>query len=165
MTGIQTAQDLRDRCFVDGDGCWHWRGAMSRDDSPAVWIPVLGCAGSLSMLTGLLKTGKRTGKNDCWYPTCPTPNCANPAHRKLMTRSAMMKIVRAISDPLHRAKVTRGKRAASKVMNMGKADEIRASDEMGTELSKRLGVSVSIVSRVRRGEAWRQSTYSAFSQL
>ena len=155
MTGIRTIEDLKDRCTVDEDtGCWEWAGALTATNRPSMWIPAIGRVGSVGTLLSMIKTGSRPPKGKCWVPTCLNTLCVSEAHRKLGTFSELQKVTRPKLTALHKARIAQGRRKASKVTSPEAAEDIRTSEETLAVLSLRHGMSPSMVSKIRRQEAW-----------
>lgn len=153
--GITTTQDLRDRCWVDEDtGCWHWRGGRSMG-RPNMWFVPLGRTASLSQVIGHLKTGKPLRKGLLCYATCTTPNCANPEHRKVGTRQGQASVLvaqgRLAKSPQVRALMSRRRR--TRVLTDEAVAQIRASTKSCKDEAAERGVSISLVSLIRRNKA------------
>jgi hypothetical protein len=150
--GINSIDDLMGRCRVDDlTGCWLWGQSFCGAGYPAIWFPPLARRVTLGTAIGFLKTGQKAKPGVFWFCTCTTPNCANPDHRKAGTRAQQMKAHKQVRTPLQRARIARGKRAASAIPD-SVVREIRASQEPLKAIAKRLGVSMAYCSRVRRGE-------------
>lgn len=93
--GVRTLSDLRSRCVIDDEtGCWMWRGAMSADRTPRVWMPLLRDAEGITT-TGaraawLLSGRKLPEGHVVWrrIGTCGN-ECINPLHGVCGTRQQM----------------------------------------------------------------------------
>jgi hypothetical protein len=90
--------------------------------------------------------------------TCGNVKCVNPDHMKLATKSEV--VAKVARNPVTQARrflagvnATRDKLGK---LDMEKARYIRASDRTLEVLARELGVSISLVSRVRRGTSWRE---------
>lgn len=81
--------------------------------------------------------------------------CVEPTHLVARTKAQAGK-----GHPVKlatRIKIAETQRRRSK-LDLATVQEIRAGDRPGTEVAADLQVSVSIVSRIRRGDAWREYT-------
>ena len=95
--GIQTLEDLRQRSvMVPGCDCWHrpatLKGRKDRREDPSVWIPALQSALAQGAAVYFLQHGQRLRKGLAYVRTCDTWGCANPEHRKTMTRAALARM-------------------------------------------------------------------------
>lgn len=88
--------------------------------------------------------------------TCGHPGCLNPAHLKVTSKSEVAKISNArYSVKLKRSATSaRSNRARFGKITMSIAREIRESQKLGKQLAKELGVSNSLISKVRQGKSW-----------
>jgi hypothetical protein len=153
LGGIRTIDDIKDRCKVDDiTGCWIWAGAM-KNTAPRVWLPGIGAASMPMALQVVLHGTKPTAKR-MLIPTCGRVDCANPAHRKWGSKAQMFRGLMAEMAPEHRARMTLGKRSASKVCTPQIAADVCASTEPAQQIADRLGVHVTHVYRIKRGDAW-----------
>lgn len=153
--GISTIQGLKERCWVDEDtGCWHWRGAVSHGRA-SMWFTPQGRITTLSQVIGHLKTGKPLRKGLLCYATCTTPNCANPEHRKVGTRQGQASVLvaqgRLAKSPQVRALMSRRRRTP--VLTDEAVAQIRASTKSCKDEAAERGVSISLVSLIRRNKA------------
>jgi hypothetical protein len=153
-TGIHTAEDLRQRCWVDPQtGCWIWRFARdSRNDAPILRIPAIGRCGSLGAFTSLLRTGKLPRPGRPWHPTCATPHCANPDHRKEGTRKSQMLRAAHRHTADSRLKMSIKSRGRGRLSEQERA-EILGSSMSIKEIATRYGVSEPYASELRSGRA------------
>lgn len=114
--GIQSFDDIRDRCVVDDiTGHWHWKGAFTvnkKGSYPTTWIPALQRTGSISRAIQAIR-GKPLESGQIWFRTCSAPDCANPKHYTVGTFSDMARNSRPRNSSLHNAKISRAKRAES----------------------------------------------------
>lgn len=152
--GIRDLEDLRQRSRIDDEtGCWVVQAGRSRG-RVCLWLAVAQCSLPLTTAMSWLMTGKGPTDGKLWIPTCGNKACGNPAHRKLGSRGQLAKLVRPRLEPAQRAKIQRSHLRRSPHYSPERHAEILASSETGRELAKRLGMSPSTVSRVRRGETW-----------
>lgn len=164
QVGIRTAEDLRERCWVDEDtGCWLWRLARdSRNNQPILRIPAIGRCGSLGAFTSLLRTGKLPRPGRPWHPTCSTPHCANPDHRKEGTRKSQMLRVG------HRHTAEARLKMSVKARGYGRLTEEDRAEILGCalslkEIADKYGISESYASELRSGRARRRCPLPASS--
>jgi len=156
MNGVRTIEDLRLRCVVDEiTGCWLWRGAFTQGVG-AVWLPELGKTRTIRSAAMFL-SGKPIKKGHRIYLKCIHSDCCNPAHCNPMTPAAFGK-AQAASDrlkgnPTRLATCIRLGRKNSR-LTPELAQEIRESSETGLAIAARLGVSRSVVSKIRTNKAW-----------
>jgi hypothetical protein len=161
-------QWITERCVEDGD-CLRWRLSIDTHRHPRY---------TFKMDTGRRITkGVRRVVYEAFFgflpprklvtTSCGCADCLNPEHLTLTTRSKVisetwkhqatrLKKVRAVQQT---SRSIRGK------LDMDKARYIRASDKTGYELAKELGVSHTVISRVRNGTAWLEAEASPFAGL
>lgn len=159
--GIRTLQDLLGRCRLDEEtGCMIIE-ACRRKGTYTVWLPELGIPVALPKALKHL-IGKPLQPGQRWVPRCGHTGCCNPAHRFVGTRADLMRILRPTLDPLHRARIAEAHRAREgSLYSPELRDEIIASDESLQQIAARTGLHATHVSRIRRGEAWRQAAPAA----
>lgn len=159
--GIHTLDDLLQRCVVDDEtGCQVF-DAPKRKGSVILWLPAIGRPVTLAKALAIL-LGKELKPGQRWVPTCGDTACANPEHRFIGTRSDLMRILRPKLEPLHRARIANGHRRREGCRYSPELRaEIMASEETCTAIAARLGLHNSIISKIRRGEAWRDGAPTA----
>ena len=161
--GIHTLADLLGRCRRDDEtGCMVLSSPKNRG-THYVWLPVLSRPVALPTVLAILM-GKELVEGQKLVPRCGNTSCCEPSHRFVGTRSDLMRILRPQLEPIHRAKIAIGHRSRSRYCPELCA-EIMSSEESGAAIARRIGMHVSHVCRIRRGEAWRDSapTASVFS--
>jgi hypothetical protein len=145
------------RCEEDGD-CLLWTGAVSSCGAPVMtFTNDLGKKPTLQMRRKVweARTGKKIPKGRYVTYTCNNPKCLE--HLELTTRAEITS--RYWTRPDSRARLTA---AATRVgrtrakASMEVAREIRASSETLEVLAARYGISISLVSLIRRGERWKE---------
>lgn len=150
--GVRTIADLKDRCVVDEiTGCWIWRAARDSNGVPSLQYPPLGRVVSLGVAIGHLRTGEPSPPGVVWHRTCETRQCANPDHREAGTRSTQMLAAVIKRSPQTRAKITAGKRRASKLSEADVA-EIRGSDMKLAEIMERYSITRGYACELRSGK-------------
>lgn len=164
--GVRSFDDLRQRSRIDSEtGCWIVVG-YRKDGSTSIWLPAAGKALTLTAAIAWLQTGQAAPPGRMWVATCGRTDCGNPEHRKLGDRSLLMRVTRPQLDPLHRARIQQAHLKRSPHYSPAVRAEILASQESGKAIAARLGIDPSVVSKVRRGEAWATAApaSSVFSQ-
>ncbi|WP_418122271.1 hypothetical protein [Variovorax sp. 160MFSha2.1] len=145
----ELVQRLHHRCREDGD-CLIWTGRRS-----AGGVPRLGDA-SLRRLVYIDAKGPIQDRFMVTY-TCGNSLCINPEHLKATTKSAVLKRTYETTDLALRRSITSTREARKKAkLSLEAAREIRASNETIKELGARYGVHPTLISFVRRGEAWKE---------
>jgi len=150
-----TLEAIKARCDEVGD-CWIWRDATTGEG-----YPIFKPAGSkkcelvrryvFALAGGRLKARvpvvAKCGERKCVNPACARESTtAKIAHEagKRGSHSALAK----------RAKIASIKRKTGK-LDMQKVAEIMGSGETTRVLGARYGVDQSLISRIKRGEAWK----------
>ncbi len=151
--GIRTIDDIKGRCRIsDETGCWLWAGCMLRG-TPRVWLPGVGPQ-SLGYALQWVLHGTKPSAERMLVPKCGNPACANPWHRRWGTRSEMYSLIRPKLPADHRARIGAGKRRASPIYSPELHLEIMTTDEPLKDMASRLGVHITHLYRIRRGQAW-----------
>ena len=93
------------------------------------------------------------------YPVtvCREFGCIHPGHLRQCTHRQMGLLAAQegkFSAPSRRAAITAARRANAPKLTLALAREIRASTEPGPALAARYGIHRSLVTRIKRGEAW-----------
>lgn len=154
-----TIESLKARTIEEGD-CWLWQGYKA-NGTPQVSHPRPGFKSKMYSVRRLMRdlvTGKQTP--DGHYVTrCDNPDCVNPEHvlfrsdeqhmQRIGRGSAMGNITKSMK--LRKFRISIGHTKLSEQI----AQEIRLSNETCAALGQRYGVDKSLVSKVRRGTAWR----------
>ncbi len=115
-------------------GCWLWTGYVERYGAfrglkahRAAWM----------LYKGDIPQGKRV------LHRCDVPSCVNPEHLFLGT----------LRDN-SRDSILKGRNPRAK-LDLRQVHEIRLSSDTTRELSKRYGVCISRINRIRRNKAWK----------
>jgi hypothetical protein len=155
-----TINSLKSRTVEEGD-CWIWQGYKA-NGTPQVSHPRPGFSSKMYSVRRLMRdlvTGKPTP--DGHYVTrCNDAACVNPEHVLFRPDDQHMKrIGRTVSTS---ANITRSMKLRKYRIRIGHAklseqiaQEIRLSNESCATLGERYGVDKSLISKVRRGTAWR----------
>ena len=145
-----TIEKILARCDEDAD-CMLWRGCQGRTNQPKTGN------GSVRRIAWRLVHGK-IPKGRLVTVTCGHSMCLNPEHLALTTKSAVIR--KNLSRPAVRLRVIVSSRLAVRAalgkITMEIARAIRASDRLGRDWARELGVSESLVSLVRRGKTWKE---------
>lgn len=156
-----TPEDVKQRCHVDADtGCWHWRGALSDGKWPRIYAPNLSKPGEpMEAQTGRravwqLATGKAIPEGFRVFGICRSGDCLNPKH--MVCGSTAEWGQHKSKTGIHKTMTHRiGSRKTGKARSVLTEEtyaEVVSSTEPGTQIAKRLGVSMQTVSKARRGQ-------------
>lgn len=94
------------------------------------------------------------------YHTCGNGMCFNRAHIKVGTRAEMVAHHKSIGTYAVTSAKAASRLAARRTwtkVNMQIVREIRSSDEKGTELAKRFGLTTQHISQIKRHKVWRET--------
>lgn len=164
---VTSLKDIKARCVEVGD-CWEWTGARSNKRSPLCAIPTQlpKQPGTRPTRVGVAVLAweafhKKPVGSMVVYRTCFNHDCVNPAHLKCGTRTQMSedlaKAGRCKRKPAAIAAITKAKRATASKLTIQQVREIRGSTETVRSIAEKYGVNQSLISRIRRGHAWRES--------
>lgn len=160
--GIRTIDDLRLRT-IDGDGgCWLWKGALSSSGQPSLWLHG-GHKFSAGGAIKFLLTGHKPTRGLVWAPKCRNPLCMNPAHRIEMTVLEHRRWSRSDRTLAQRIVYATLKQRASRI-DWDVVHAIRASNQTHEQLAEKHGLSISMISKIRRGKCWRDPMKMALDQ-
>ena len=141
---------------VDDGGCLRWIGAAG-NGHPSMRVDgrqVLARRVIVEMDSGPIARGKIVR---C---VCETPLCVARDHLIVTTYRAVAKDCGEkglMSGLVRSARIAAAKRASKQAkLDAQAVIEIRASTATGAALARRYGVSISCVSRIRRGSVWRE---------
>lgn len=151
---LWTAEALLART-VDDAGCRVWQGRTHTQNG----VPLVDHDAKPWTVRRLLLTllGRRIEPTDLVRCTCETPGCIEPEHLRVVPRQRHMAEVAAMgarNELLRRQRIAATVRQRYAVLTTEQAQMVRESRESSAELARRLGVNKSMVSRIRRGEAW-----------
>lgn len=165
LGGIRTAEDLRQRSYVDPDtGCWHWRMAKN-EGFPVVHFQTPDTGASVKMrgrrAALYLERGRDLPKGHVAYAKtcCESKDCVNPAHSRSGNRKAHGEYVRASGM----VKGLPGKIAAAQARWMGRRKltaemvyEIRQGGMTDAAFAKKFNVSQFAVWSARIGRSHKE---------
>lgn len=129
----------------EGD-CLVWTGAAAAGGQPQIRVD--GCTQYVLRVVWQLTRGRRAPSS--WYvqTTCGTPGCWHPDHLTKRPRSIAMR--GKPKSLMHRLHLSQAARRRSSLSDEAVAD-IRASNEPGSVLDARHGLSQGHSSQIRRG--------------
>lgn len=169
-----TLDDIKARCYINDEGCWEWRGALTEGRWPRVHAPDHTKEGSpKTTQTGRravwhLATGKPIPKGWRVYGTCDCDTCLNFDHMACGTTAKVGQ---------HSVKTGRFKNSAARIaanrrtgrlralLTPEQIQEIQASSEFNKTLAARLGVSHQTISRAKQGRMRSFQTAHPFAGL
>jgi hypothetical protein len=143
-----TLKQIHDRCEEVGE-CLLWKQSCTPSGYPRVANGYAHIK-AWEAVHGPVPPGLKV-RRDCEETRC----CAVP-HMRLITRSQQNKLAAkrgAWKGPARIAAITLAMRARGK-LDPKKVQEILTSDETGAELAVRMNVSRSLISKVRKRQAW-----------
>ena len=145
-----TIQKILARCSEDAD-CMLWRGCRGKTNQPKTGN------GSVRRIAWRLVYGD-IPKKRLVTVTCENSMCLNPDHLALTTKSQVVRKTLSRLDVRLRKTVSsrRSTRASLGKITMEVARAIRASDRLGRDWARELGVSESLVSKVRHNKTWKE---------
>lgn len=142
-----TLEWLEARVRADDDGCWIWTGYTTKHGQPQARLNY-----QLVLVRRVVweMTHDKELKSTMWVAAkCNKPGCCHPDCMVARTRSQALK-GRGMTL-LRRAAIATAKRRNSDIPDEVVA-EVRASDEQARQMARRLGLTESYVSLVRRGK-------------
>lgn len=157
---------IKGRCRIDEEtGCWLWSGAMSTDAGggrvPIVWHE--GRASSALRVVYAL-SGRTVRKGEIVWRACRHDHCLNPAHLLSGTRKQWGAWRKANGFAAIRPEAWAASMLAKRKdgeLDSDTVSMIRSSPETGAELARRLNVSKTAISRVRRWQTWAETVPQA----
>lgn len=128
----------RQRYVIDENGCWVWQGAMNKNGYGLCQSSLLGRVIAAHRVYWERRHGPAPDGLDLDH-LCRNRACVNPDHLEPVT---------------HRENVRRGARCR---LTLAQARKIKLSTEPLKIVAERFGVSMSMVSQIRRGIVWRDA--------
>lgn len=156
---------LYSHCTHEGD-CWLWQGYCTGAGTPyghlhgkhiAVRRAVLLLQGHPPL------TGQQIASTHCGEGLC-----VNPAHIRVTTRKALLNQLRrsgAINDLRRVQSIAASKRLVAPRLTIEQARALRADPRSALQIERDTGISHTLVSKVRRGEMWREIVASPWAGL
>ena len=165
--GIRTVEDVRQRCFIDADGCWIWRGCKS-DGTPTAkiagkywkvrrWV----CIQDRAKAGKPMPAGRWSAACGCAKRQCVSPRCAMPLEPKAF--AAWLRDVGYLNTPAHKAACAEAMRKAAPKLDARKAVECATrilAGEPSASVAASLGICESYAYRVASGRSWAPYTRS-----
>lgn len=129
-------------------GCWLWTASYNRVGYGAIKVAggmTVAHRASWEAHNGSVPSGLLV------LHRCDNRACCNPGHLFLGTQQDNM------DDMRHkgRSPARQGERNGRAKLTAVQVDEIRLASGSNTEIARRYGVAHQMISRIRRGEAWR----------
>lgn len=148
---------VNERCEEDGD-CLIWKLRVSGTNQPVYCFRVDGkhYGRHVRRLVWTASGGRELRPKEVVTPSCGNSKCLNPEHLGVSTKAKILR--KSMDRPDVRAaySATGAKRMRPEAkLTMEKAAQIRASDKKPKELAEEFGVCTAMVSKIRRGVAWR----------
>lgn len=136
------------------DECWEWQGHLNMNGYGHIGVSYGKMRGahraSYEIHNGAIPKGKIVRHQ------CDNPRCVNPSHLTLGTQKD--NVADMISRGRGNWRSLKGEKSPTAVLTAEQAREIKFSDEMGTALAARFGISQSTISAIRRGRLWKHLT-------
>lgn len=150
-----TIDDIRARCTDLGD-CWLWQGGKSSTGHPMLY-------GELRRVLVRRYVWQLLGHELPAKPlvlkaTCGEVLCCNPKHLAVWTRSQLVAEAYASSrntDAEYGARFAARVKQGTKI-DMQKARAIRADQRTSDAVAAEMGISASMVRKIRSGQCWRE---------
>lgn len=145
------------------DECWLWSGNKNGTDG----YGRIGVQGSyyLSTHVSLSLAGYMRGEAECAMHSCDNPPCCNPSHLTWATlaQNNHDRMIKGRNNSARgelngirkKPETVRGSRNGRAKLTEKQISDIRNSGERQIDCAVRYGVSQSLVSLIRRNEAWR----------
>lgn len=152
---MKDVEEIRQRCFMQ-DGHWLWRGGSRPDGRPSIHAPDYTLGGMRTQCGTRAVwhciTGKAIAKGYRVFGTCEHKQCINPAHLICVTSTKFGSLQAAkgvLKGNTARILANRAIGRARTKLTPDLVFEIQTSEETGLELAARLGISKSVISKVR----------------
>jgi hypothetical protein len=163
MTSMFLQSKLAAGVVVEDVDCLRWAGACVANGHPVTGRSTLVRRLVWAELNGPIPPGKIIR---C---TCETPKCVAPEHLELTTYKKLSTELGALgvmSGPVRSARIAAVKRAGKQAkVSQDDVRAIRESDEPGTVLAARHGISESTVSKYRLHHCRKEFSANPWSQL
>lgn len=153
---VHSIETLHARCDEVGD-CWEWTGCYSKTGHPCTRHD-----GKMVLVRRLMAqlAGKPITPSIKVIPCCENGRCINPDHIVVRTHRQVMKRQGAmgkLSEPSRLAKIAATKRAGPQAkLTWEKVQAIRARETTHSEEARLHGVSIGVISAIRRHLRWKE---------
>lgn len=168
LGGIASLEDLRCRCVVDKDDCWHFRLADGRAPKAgrvmSTWVYGVGHM-TVTRAAWLFAGKLKPSSSKTIARVCESKACCNPEHLRCWTRQQLMDHQKRIGRTKSAAKTAacRAQGAAQSVITPELRQWLMQSTQCGTDAAHGLGVSQGRANVIRQQERQRLSGSSVFS--
>ena len=153
------------RHIVEEGDCWNWTGALQGCGC----VPTMNYqrkVGSVRRFVLLAQGKAPVGKMLATY-TCGNTLCVNPEHTAWVTRKTIQqrnaKDLGYMTSPVRMKRISDKARQRSK-LDLNRALAVRHADGTQRDIAARFGISQATVSKIKRGETWRDYT-NPFARL
>jgi len=152
---------IMQRHSLDGD-CWEWKSFFTHGRPVLHFQSTTGkhtCAPT-RMLVAIL-WGKHVAPNHKCVPVCGNSKCVNPDHIRVIPLREHLRRASKVAhsegnEILRAAKIAEVRRAKHAKLTWDQVNAIRESDQPYRTLSAEYGVSMALIGRIKRNEAWVQ---------
>jgi len=159
---VHTVESLLARTVEVGD-CLEWTGYY-QNGTPYVCVGHKTMVSVRKVLAGMLDLG---GRNSVyWSVTCANPRCVNPEHIIGRNRGQHMahmakNVDHAGARRVAKLQASARARGVTKVGGEAEAEAIRLDPRSCAAVAQEYGISKSLVSKIKRGDAWRPVSAAA----
>lgn len=87
--GISKLSDVRDRCYIDDNGCWIWKGSVYAGTARA-WYPAFRAVLPLAGILYHMRFGERVPPGTVYHATCGNRMCMK--HREVVSKSTASRL-------------------------------------------------------------------------
>lgn len=159
---MRTLEEIKGRCYITEDGHWLWRGSLRKDGRPNIYAPDYTRAnGELRTQAGLRAVWhcvnmKPVPKGYRVFGKCDEKSCCNPAHIKCVRVAdygAQQRRTGTLKGKVTRILANRAINRKRALLTPEQVAYAQASLKTGVALAEELGVSVTTLSRYRRGQS------------
>lgn len=153
---VHTVESLLANTYEEGD-CLIWKGAVHYNGNPDVYVKGKGVLNVRRVILEL--QGKYRKERNYVGTSCNSQLCIHPDHIRARNQKEHSTYMahRLNNGPLNLARIAKVKasrRANAPKLDREKAAQIRESIGTCQEIADQFGVNKSMVSRIRRGQAW-----------
>lgn len=142
--------------------CWEWQ-SFTRNGRPVLHYKTT-TGKNTSAPTRLLVAklwDKKVPTGFKCVTRCDNPLCVNPEHIKIISQRDHLKRASKVShargnEQVRIAKIAETRRAHHAKLDWEKVSAIRESDLSHRKLGQQYGVSLTVIGRIKRNEAWRE---------
>jgi hypothetical protein len=142
-TGMNIARPFSD-CYIPepNSGCWLWIGATDRDGYGVTFPNIPAHRESYERHISEIPEGMHV------LHKCDTRSCVNPTHFFLGTNAENM------ADKVKKGRQARGSKNGASRLTEAQVEAIKRDDRPLTPIAKEYGVTIRIISLIRRHELW-----------